>query len=212
MGEYASYRGDRVKIGTCEDLYYLRFPQRHLVTALPGNVDPNSDDVYGLRFRFAWPDEDSLEPGDDGPGHNYERSIRVPDMMPPEGVEHYSVQFSAHAGYLVSLPCPESMPDVTPGLNTKGPHGLKIARNGFGGSVQLVQQKLLRDGRLVPVLKCGGCGARWRVEKSSEIEAIALAFRKQADEEERRKGSPKFYHAIADRILEGAKVAAEVEV
>ena len=32
MGEYANYMGERVKIGTCEDMLYLRWDQRHLVT------------------------------------------------------------------------------------------------------------------------------------------------------------------------------------
>ena len=27
MGEYAKYAGERVKIGTCEDMYYLRDDQ-----------------------------------------------------------------------------------------------------------------------------------------------------------------------------------------
>ena len=32
MGEYASYLGERIKIGTCENMYYLRADQRHLVS------------------------------------------------------------------------------------------------------------------------------------------------------------------------------------
>lgn len=30
MGEYATYKGQEIKIGTCEDCYYLRADQRHL--------------------------------------------------------------------------------------------------------------------------------------------------------------------------------------
>lgn len=32
MGEYANYMGQRVKIGTCESMYYLRWDQRGKVT------------------------------------------------------------------------------------------------------------------------------------------------------------------------------------
>ena len=58
MGEYAKHKGEEIKIGTCENMYYLRFDQRHKVKALPGNVDPNGADAYALRFRFPWPNED----------------------------------------------------------------------------------------------------------------------------------------------------------
>lgn len=64
MGEYATFEGKKVKIGTCENLYYLRFDQRRKVQALPGNVDPVGRDAYDLRFRFPFPDEDDIEPAD----------------------------------------------------------------------------------------------------------------------------------------------------
>lgn len=137
----------------------------------------------------------------------------------PEGVEHYNVQFKADAGYLCSLPCPETHV-VTPGFTTVLPNGLKIARNGFSGSVKLTQQKVLADGRIVPVMMCGGCGALWRVEEEDEIRAIADAF--YAEGERRRKDSTivatgekvghVFWHTIADRILEGAKLPTPSKV
>ena len=49
MGEYAQRisDGERVKIGTCEDMLYLRFEDRAKVSALAGNVDPNDDEQIG---------------------------------------------------------------------------------------------------------------------------------------------------------------------
>lgn len=74
------YRGERRKIGTCEDMLYLRFDQRYLVKAKPGNVDP-ARDVKELRFRFPFPDEDSIQPGDfDEP----DRSIEVLGFAVPD--------------------------------------------------------------------------------------------------------------------------------
>jgi len=35
--------------------------------------------------------------------------------------------------------------------------------------IELCQQKQLRDGRLVPILRCPWCGERWRVEDSEDI-------------------------------------------
>lgn len=45
MGEYAVRisDGERIKIGTCEDMLYLRFEDRHKVSAENGSVNPNDD-------------------------------------------------------------------------------------------------------------------------------------------------------------------------
>jgi hypothetical protein len=202
MGEYASFNGQEIKIGTCESMYYLRARQRMFVRALAGNVDVRGKDALCVRFRFPWPDEDKVEPG---AFQDHDRAITAHGIDVPEGVDHNTVQFRANAGYLLSLPCPE-------GPST---HGIKIHRNGFGGAVRLTQQKLLADGRIVPVCCCGGCGAAWRLEEPDEIEALANAF---FDEGERRRGDAwtddgtrvghVFWHTIAQRILEDAKLPA----
>ncbi len=206
MGEYATYKGGQIKIGTCEDMYYLRHDQRRLVKPESGSVAPASDDRFALRFRFPWPDEDTIEPG---AFENYHRAITVyGDVAVPGDVDHYSVQFCAQVGYLVSLPCPESVEGRAVSDT------FKVHRNGFQGAVRLVAQKELAMGWLVPILRCGGCGAMWRVEDTHEIEAIAVAFRSQADNKRReqaRRGdtgdgwvdSGAFCHTIADRVLAG---------
>lgn len=196
MGEYAKYQGQEVKIGTCEDMYYLRAEQRHTVEPLPNSVNPGSSDALALRFRFPWPDEDGTKPG---AFENYGRAVAITGATMPASVEHYSVQFQAHAGYLLSLPCPEGTPDA------------RIHRNGFAGAVQLTQQKLLADGRLVPVCRCGGCGAAWRMEDQADIEALAVAFRAEGDKREARgDGDPIWWHTVADRILLGALILEPV--
>lgn len=201
MGEYARFSGREIKIGTWEDMYYLRFSQRGLISPLAGNVDPACDEALSLRFRFPWPDEDAIEPGG---FEDFRRSVTVWGAAMPKGVSHYSVQFVAQAGYLCSLPCPES----------EGPHPVGVHRNGFAGAVRLTQQKLLADGRLVPVCTCGGCGASWRLEDSDEIQALAQSFLDEG--QSRRKDSwverggekvfvgHEFWHKIANRILAGA--------
>ncbi len=62
MGEYAKYNGREVKIGTCENQYYLRADQARSVQPLRGNVDPVKD-AAAIRFRFPFPDEDQVGPG-----------------------------------------------------------------------------------------------------------------------------------------------------
>lgn len=151
MGEYAKVKGtgERVKIGTCEDMYYLRADQRHQVWAQPGNVNPVAD-VDSIRFRFPFPDEDHYAPGEFG---NHDQSVTVWGATLPDGWEHGNVQFSARNGYLVSLPCPEGPSE----------HGFKIHRNGYGGAVKIVQQRAW-DSYWVTVVQCGGCGHAFRLE------------------------------------------------
>lgn len=200
MGEYATRRSDgqSIKIGTCEDMYYIRADQRHLVT-------PEQGSGFGIRFRFPWPDEDGTLPGE---FTTYERAAHIHGLTPPTTCEHYNVQFSAAPGYLLSLPCPEVN-------DHKG-----LGRNGFIGAVRLVQLRLLDDGRLVPVMMCA-CGAKWRAEDEADILAIVTACRAEADAklrltrnpannwtEDPTDGSVTWWHAVADRILENARLAA----
>jgi len=200
VGEYTR-NGD--KMGTCEDMYYLRFQDRGRVTPESGSLDPaNPKIVPVLRWRFPWPDEDHIQPcGGEYHDNGYSRAIAVPGYnSTSEDVEHGTVQFSAQAGYLVSLPCPES-----PTYN--GPH---IHRNGFRGSVLLRAQKYVEGVGLVPVLECGGCARMWRCEDVEDIERMAVAFRSEGDRRERRgahngtgEADRVWWDAVADRLLAG---------
>lgn len=192
MGEYAEFKGQRTKIGTCEDMYYLRFDQRFLVGGLEGNVNPRLDkDAELLRFRFPWPDEDDVEPG---AFEDFYRSLAVNGLEPDPHAGHNTVQFSARPGYVVSLPCPESH---------TWPAHLKVHRNGFAGSVVLVAQRWLL-GKLWPVLRCGGCGSMWREMELPRVEELALRIRCEGDKRAREGGDGGFYQAVADRVLAGA--------
>src|SRR5258705_56795 len=123
MGEYAQYRGEEIKIGTCEDLFYLRADQRHLITGY--------DFDAGFRYRFPWPDEDGKAPGSFDP---YDRTCSLYGLTAPGELagKHYSVQFVASAGYLASLPCPESAGGEG-GIGPVKVGGLNVHRNGFKG-------------------------------------------------------------------------------
>lgn len=195
MGEYAMCGPDSIKIGTCEEMYYLRADQRHLIQGYEFDG--------GERFRFPWPDEDNIRPGQ---FENYERTCALRGMEPPAWVDHYTVQFRANAGYLTSLPCPEGG-DV--------PEGVGIMRNGFAGAVLLCQQRAY-EGKLVAICQCGGCGTKWRLETMEMAEEAMVALRSEADRRihDARVSSHKlserdilregdWYHKIADRIAAG---------
>lgn len=210
MGEYAKFGGSQIKIGTCEDMYYLRFDQREAVTAERNSVDPVTD-APALRFRFPFPDEDGIEPGSSQfHDKGFHRGIAVYGYTMPSGVDHSTVQFVAQAGYNVSLPCPESE------KYTDNAHGgrtlnadIRVHRNGFSGSVQLVAQKFVEGVGLVPILRCGGCGSMWREEEISKIEELAMCFRAEGDRHATATDPDggQFWHTIADRILAGVCVA-----
>lgn len=87
MGEYAIYRGAEVKIGTCEDMWHLRWDQAHLVRPLSGSVDPIGQ-RHEVRFRFPWPDEDDLEPGKIGQ-LDFDRGLMLVRASAPEPGYHY---------------------------------------------------------------------------------------------------------------------------
>jgi hypothetical protein len=191
MGEYAKFKGHQIKIGTCEDLYYLRADQGHLVDAQRGNVNPRAaDDRRVIRFRFPWPDEDHVEPG---AFEAYDRAVGVYGVQPPADLEHYAVQFTAQAGYVVSLPCPEG-----PGAA----HGLTVHRNGFAGPVKIVQQAY-RNEHLALICACGGCGARYNLPTLAAAEPVIGACRAMAEDRPRDERRAAWWQAVADRIADG---------
>jgi hypothetical protein len=199
MGEYATYNGESVKIGTCESMYYLRFDQRGKVDAERNSINPSDPDILGrIRFRFPWPDEDDNRPGE---FEDYNRSCAVYGMTAPETLEHYSVQFVAQAGYNVCLPCPES----------KAEKPFKIHRNGFGGAVKLTMQAV-RGGVLAPVFECGGCGAAWSCPDSEDVK-LALEWLEQEANRRGTDGKPeRWYLEIAKRIRDGYSMRFPMEV
>lgn len=182
MGEYAKYNGQDVKIGTCENMYYLRAGQRHEIDGYGFDAET----LGVIRFRFPFPDEDALEPGhfDD-----YSRGVRVPGYSLPaelSGDEHHSVQFTSSTGYVLSIPCPEQF--GTPGLGPVDVGGIGVHRNGFNGYPVLVQQAF-RGGRLVSLLHCGACGAVHRLDTLEDARPVIDAFREEAEREEWRRSS-----------------------
>lgn len=195
MGEYAKHNGHEVKIGTCEDMYYLRADQLPLVRAVPNSVNPVAD-RFELRFRFPWPDEDGIAPGQFEKA--FDRSHGLHGVDVPADVEHHKIQFSSGGGYLISLPCPEAPRTKELALSA----GLTFHRNGFEGCVYIAQQRPVRrdDGTevLALICKCGGCGSKYRLDTLAEAMPIITAARPQSST-----ASSAFWQAVADRIEAG---------
>jgi len=175
MGEYAKLNGQSVKIGTCEDMYYLRADQAHRMTPERGNIDPVKQ-AESIRFRFPFPQEDGIEPGAfQDPFY----TLGVSGVEVPECVDHSFLQFTRNypkaGGMTVSTPCPNSKEGKA--------SGLRFNRNGYSGDVQIAQQRLV-NGQLVLVCQCGGCGAAYRMPTIEDAQPVIDALLKDADDTE----------------------------
>lgn len=185
MGEYAKLNGEDIKIGTCEQMYYLRADQVQLIESVSGSVNPQrKEEAESIRFRFPFPDEDHVEPGAFEP---YDRAFSVWDVEVPEDIEHYHLQFTRNypssGGILLSTPCPHSKEGKA--------SGLKWSYNGYSGPVGIHSQRLVNE-QLVLILRCMDCGALWRVPTLEEAKPILA---KLTENEISRK--------IAMRIIDG---------
>lgn len=185
MGEYANYKGQEIKIGTCENMYYLRADQAHKVQAIPNSLDPVAE-AGSIRFRFPFPWEDHTEPGAFA---DYDAAMGVSGVTVPEDIEHGTLQFTRNYprnnGVLLSTPCPFSKEGKA--------SGLKFSLNSFPGQVMISQQRLI-DGKLVLVCECGGCGAKYRLPTLEEAQPIINALNREGEDRKKE---------VAKRIEDG---------
>ncbi len=160
MGEFAVRKSDRerVKIGTCESMYFLRWDDID-------KVEPPCDlREPGLSFRLPFPDEDDQQPGE---YEHYERGYRLLPYQdeghtiafePAGTIDHPGfIQLHHPSGLLLSATCyhglqlPEGSKDLRPCWNGKDPHVWELVRikNHPG------------DG-LLPLIQCRHCRQLFR--------------------------------------------------
>jgi hypothetical protein len=173
MGEYARRvsDGSEVKIGTCEEMLYLRFSDRSKVSVVPGNVNVNDDSMAGqLLFRLPFPDENGVEPGDYLKAFRQVRLWReredrrgYDDFTEPELIEQPGImQLTHESGLLLNLPCYHGMqlPNVV--------KPMQAFWNGKSWSLELAMLRCTQDpdGTLVlhPVIACRSCRRMWRTQ------------------------------------------------
>lgn len=164
MSENAIVNGQSVKIGTCDDMYYLRIEDAHMAKSQPHNV--NAMTTAGLRFRLPFPDEDDVPIGHYADCH---RGVRLyKSESQPDGSEYASdyapdwlqdaepgsFQLTHPSGLLINVPCHHGakLPEIT---------GATVFWNGKSHSIELQQVKRLDDGSVVPVIGCRHCRTSW---------------------------------------------------
>ena len=157
MGEYAERKSDRkeIKIGTCENMYYLRYSDRDKVRPLENNLDPSDEETINeLRWRLPFPDEDNTQPGDYGDAF---RGAKLYNFTNPETTgDPGIVQLSSQTGLLVNITCyhGEKLPE-----NTKD---VKFFWNGKDSSYELRHLKFI-NGVPFGVYTCIECRQSWRI-------------------------------------------------
>lgn len=199
MGEYVLYRGQPVKLGTCENLYFVRYADYARmvaageVTTWGGSSSPAEYLDGAFRFRFPFPNEDDLAPFT---YEDYDRGYLVDVTGAPDLVEmakHLTAGASLHprgGGYNVnvSFPCPQTEDFAA------------VLSSGISWRIlEIVQQRPV-EGSLWTVCRCPYCGARWRLDAAHAdvLAALLVASATRAN----------FHGGVAERILAGYRVNA----
>jgi len=157
MGEYAIRNSDkeRVKIGVCEAMMYLRYTDKDKVT-----LDESS---FGHYWRLPWPDENHILPGDyENPERcelliNHADGKRAEFNCPELADDPGTIQLTnKDAGLLVNLPCHhgEKLPSLS--------DGAKVFFNGRSTHYALRYIRSTDEGAFYPVITCRHCGKMWR--------------------------------------------------
>lgn len=165
MGEYVN----GWKIGTCEELYYIRYDElmrlknQGVVNRSVGNlsVEEYLDEKHAWRYRFPFPNEDRQfdEMGLEACGkRNYTDAIVLPSPVGLIECEHKTIckgiQPVNLSGYNVNvfLPCP--MDGNKAKAVSMSPRTYDIW--------QIVAERCI-DGKPVTVMRCGYCGNTFRL-------------------------------------------------
>ena len=166
MGEYAKYKGESVKIGTCEMMYYLRYEDRYKVTKVSNNVDPT--DSKGLFFRLPFPEEDGFGPGNYDnyqPYFEYDKGAYHINSMCRLNNSHPALsEGPIHPGLVQT-----TVPQLGMLVNLTCYHGLQLnkdseeTRFGWNGKRDPLALSYLKDTgtELRVCVNCIGCGQMW---------------------------------------------------
>jgi hypothetical protein len=177
MGEYAKLKttSEEVKIGTCENMYYLRFEDRYKVVY--------DSSFTGYRFRLPFVDEDNVGIGN---YNDYDRGI---DLIPKydEDIkqtfyfddiykEHYQehkglIQLHHESGLMVNASCYHGykLPDnnnskeLKPFYNAKTPWSFELSQV----KIEVNEETKIKE--LIPIVRCKHCKTPFKSDWSSVL-------------------------------------------
>jgi hypothetical protein len=160
MREYATRTSDqkRVKIGTCQAMYYLRWEDIDKVTI---NYDLREP---GYWFRLPLPAEDSYQPGDYY--YDHEATYRLLPYQGADDPERINFElddpepgrFQMHhkSGLLLGVPCHHgaALPEVPEGW-----HANWNGKEPYPWELYMVKNT---ENGLLPLVSCRHCGSKYR--------------------------------------------------
>lgn len=185
MGQYIKFKNQEVKIGTCEDCYYITFQQMTENKSRFSDIGDGNAQSYlkvdsGYRFRFPFIDESKIEPFQFDEFHKG-FLFRIPKTI---GVEISHKPIFTRVGFQanntqdkeagIEIPCPQ-MDDF---------EGRRWSNEGIL-YIEFTQQKyVINEGvkELQTVARCPYCGTSSRLNKQ-EIESM-LNYYKELQERE----------------------------
>jgi hypothetical protein len=200
MGELVKYKGEAIKIGTCESLYYATYGKylnalkSGLLHKLDGNDVPDNyaKPDSGYRFRFPFPDED-IEPLGALGYTNYYRGLLV---TIERGIHFPKGQFPVLYGtYEVKS---DTQPELVRKLVMENPNNVTELVD-----LEITQQKLITVGEnlcLALVYRCPYSGQSWRIESRDEAEFICAQI---IDRYMQTSGDEDFWRKVVYRVLQG---------
>lgn len=150
MGEYGFRRHDnaKIKIGTCESNYYVRYEDKC-------NITPEEGSCFGHFWRLPFPEEDGIWPGDyDDP---FKGAMLDPEFE-VDSIDTGIMQLKHESGVLVNIRCyhGKKLPDNTEEIrffwNGKDPYFFKLC------FFREYENKLLLT------VRCKYCSSMWSFE------------------------------------------------
>ncbi len=150
MSEFAEYNGERVQIGTCENMYYLTLDQVPLVKYKHG--------FDGYNFRIPFLDEAHLEPGDNV---DFNRGWCLPgfDVDTLNSDDHPAyIHVTVHTGLTMMIRCNHGQGKVD--VSGEDLYDMHFHHT---NNVELYQLKLVSraEKEVLPVIRCKYCERKW---------------------------------------------------
>jgi hypothetical protein len=186
MGEYAIRNSDNteVKIGTCEDMLYLRYEDRYKVSKLPSSLDPVRE-AGVLRFRLPFPDEDDTPIGQYKDPFRGQRLYRSSGFGAHTSNEDFADESTINqpgliqlrheaSGLMINAPCyhgiklPEASKDMKPFWNGKG-YSFEL--------YQLAPRTINDIFQVLPIVRCKHCREIWRYEWADIWDFVPMPIR-----------------------------------
>lgn len=186
MGEYVQFQGNSVKLGTCEDLMYVRrIEVEHLAlraSKLEGSLTPDEylKAKHRWFYRFPWPHEDGRELSD-AFNCSPENGIKGTAIYMMDGIkitaphDTYSVSVSVlgHGSYNVNVqvPCPHLLRETK--AANGGSKAFACSRIPDVTPLLPYRERILANGKLYTVFECGWCRCTFSIG-AEELDKLAI--------------------------------------